>query len=133
MAKMELKRVGIFSSAKISGIVGAGLGLIIGVIYGLIMMTVGAAMLTQNSSGAGPGAGVGIIGGLIMMIVIPIFYGVLSFIFGALYAVIYNIAAGFVGGLEMEFENTQQEYATPPPPQWSADQYQPGQQQYPYS
>ncbi len=82
---------------------------------------------------AGPGAGVGIIGGLLMMIVIPIFYGVLSFIFGALYAVIYNIAAGFVGGLEMEFENTQQDYAAPPPPQWSADQYQPGQQQYPYS
>ena len=130
MAKMELKRVGIFSSAKISGIVGAGLGLIIGVLYGLIMMTVGAAMMTQNQ---GPGAGVGIIGGLLMMIVIPIFYGVLSFIFGALYAVIYNIAAGFVGGLEMEFESTQQEYATPPPPQWSADQYQPGQQQYPYS
>jgi hypothetical protein len=33
----------------------------------------------------------------------------------------------------MEFENPDSGYGAPPPPQWSADQYQPGQQQYPYS
>lgn len=130
MAKMELKRVGVLSSAKISGIVGAGLGLIIGVIYGLILMTVGAALM--SASGEGPGAGFGIVGGLMVMIIAPIFYGVLSFIFGALYALIYNVAAGFVGGIEMEFESMNDGYAAPPQPQWNAGPQQPGPQQYPY-
>ena len=128
---MELKRVGILSMAKISGIVGAGLGLIIGVIYGLFMMVIGAALM--SASGEGMGAVGGVIGGIAMIIIIPIFYGVLSFIFGALYALIYNVAAGFVGGLEMEFESAASgDYAAPPPPQWSAGQHQPGQQPYQY-
>ena len=63
----------------------------------------------------------------------PVFYGVIGFIFGALGALIYNIAAGFVGGVEFELEGTDVSYGAPPPPQWGANAYQPGQQQYPYS
>ena len=131
MAKMELKRVGILSMAKISGIVGAGLGLVIGVIYGLFVMVIGAALM--SASGEGVGAIGGVIGGIAMIVIVPVFYGVLSFIFGALYALIYNVAAGFVGGLEMDFEQMAGDYAAPPPPQWAGEQHQPGQQQqYPY-
>ncbi|MDQ3649389.1 MAG: hypothetical protein M3458_03740 [Acidobacteriota bacterium] len=115
MAKMVVKRIGILSAAKISGITGAGIGLIFGLIYGLILMTVGAAMMTQNEGAMG--AGVGIVGGLAMIILIPAFYGAFGFIFGAIYAVIYNIAAGFVGGMEMELESAEQGYLAPPPPQ----------------
>ncbi len=130
MATMTIKRVGVLSFAKISGIVGAGLGLIIGVIYGLIIMTIGAAMMSGRG---GPGAGFGIIGGLLMMIMIPAFYGILSFVFGALYAFVYNVAAGFVGGVELELEEVGRGYAAPPQPQqpWSQQNpYQPGQHPY---
>lgn len=127
MATMVLRRVGVLSFAKISGIVGAGLGLILGIIYGLIFMVAGAAMMSQSD---GPGAGFGILGGLAVMVFVPVFYGVLMFIFGALYAVIYNISAGFVGGIEMEFESGTPEYSAPPPPpsQWAPNSYQSGQQ-----
>lgn len=67
-----------------------------------------------------------------MIVIVPVFYGVLMFVFGALYALIYNVAAGFVGGVEMEFEQAAAEYAAPPPPQWSTSPPPPGQQQYPY-
>jgi hypothetical protein len=119
---MMIRRVGVLSSAKISGIVGAGLGLIIGVIYGLIFMAVGATALAGRN---GPGAGFGIGLGLIIMIAVPVFYGFLSFIVGAVYAVIYNVAAGFVGGVELELEPLNTAYTTPPPPvqNWAQPPY----------
>ena len=133
MPTMTIKRVGVFSVAKISGITGAGLGLILGLIYGLVLMTVGAAMMSQNE---GPGAGFGIIGGLMAIVLMPIFYGVIGFVFGALYALIYNVASGFVGGIELQLESADAGYGAPPPPlaseSWNpANQYQtPGQRQY---
>lgn len=133
MATMEIKRVGVLSFAKISGIVLAGVGVVIGVIYGLFFMLFGAAMLTQNNvRGAGPGAGGMVVVGIIAMIGVPIFYGGIGFIFGALYAVIYNAASGFVGGIELEMEDKNSAYFAPPPPQqdqWNQpNSYQPGQQ-----
>ncbi len=62
--------------------------------------------------------------GIGMMIGLPIFYGVLGFIMGAIGALIYNGVAGIVGGMKFELEGVQQEYAPPPPPhQWAPNQY----------
>lgn len=125
MAIMAIKHVGVLSFARISGVVGAGLGLIIGVIYGLIIMTVGAALMSGHG---GMGAGFGIVGGLFAMILIPAFYGVIAFVFGALYAFVYNIAAGFVGGIELDLQAVGVGYGAPPPPSpqpWQQNSYQP--------
>jgi hypothetical protein len=78
--------------------------------------------------------GSSIVVGLVMMIAIPVFYGVIGFIGGLIGALVYNVAAGVVGGLELELENLDgTNYAPPPSPNWG-DQppYAPGQQQYPY-
>ena len=132
MAKMQVKRVGVFSYAKITAVTMAAFGLIFGVIYGLIFMVVGGAMMAGGGRGS-TGAGASSLAiGLIMMIAIPIFYGFLGFVAGALGGVIYNVASGFVGGIELELENMGDTYAAPPSPQWGAQQHQPGQQQYPY-
>ena len=129
MAKMQVRRVGVLSYAKIMAVVMAGVMLIIGIPVGLIMMVIGAAAMTQDGAAGGIGIGMG----LAYMIILPIVYGVLGFIMGAISALIYNVAAGFVGGIEIELENAETEYAAPPPPQYGAGQYTPGQQQYPYS
>ena len=42
--------------------------------------------------------------GMGAVIFMPILYGVLGAIFGALTAVIYNVIAGMVGGLRLEVE-----------------------------
>ena len=133
MAKMQVKRVGVFSYAKIMAVTMAAFGIIIGVIYGLIFMIVGGAMMAGGSrDGAGAGASSLVIG-LVMMVAVPVFYGVIGFLAGAFGAVVYNVAAGFVGGIELELENVGEPYAPPPAPQqWGSQQYQPGQQQYPY-
>ena len=43
----------------------------------------------------------GILFGIGSIITIPIFYGVMGFIFGMITAFIYNLVAGWIGGLEI--------------------------------
>jgi hypothetical protein len=132
MAKMVIKRFGVFSAAKIYGVVMAGVGLVIGIPLGLLMIIFGAAMMSASGRNSAAGGGVGIGIGVFYMIGLPILYGVLGFVLGAISAAIYNMAAGMLGGLEMEMENADTTYATPPSPQWGAQTQQPGQQHYPY-
>jgi hypothetical protein len=130
MAKMTIKRIGVFSLAKLQGVILAVLGLVVGIPLGLIMIIFGAAMMTQGGEAAA-GGGVGLGLGLFYMIMLPVMYGVMGFVFGAITALVYNVASGFIGGLEFEMESAATEYgAPPPPPQWSANTYQSGQQQY---
>ncbi len=126
MAEMTIRRFGVFSVAKIYGLLMFIIGLVIGVIYGLFLILFGAAM-----SALGPGGNEALAGGvstvvmgLGMMIGFPIFYGLMGFIMGLIGAAVYNAAAGMIGGVKFELEGVQQDYAPPPPPnQWAPNQY----------
>lgn len=86
-----LKRVGVGSAAKISGILTAIVGLIVGVLFAF------AAMFNPAPGGFWgwwP----------IHLVAWPIVYGLLGVIFGALYAALYNVVAGWVGGIRVELE-----------------------------
>jgi hypothetical protein len=52
------------------------------------------------------------------MISLPVFYGILGFIGGMIGALVYNLAAGIVGGIRFELEGVTPAYAPPPPEQW---------------
>jgi len=112
MAQMVIKNVGVLSVAKVQGLVMAGIGLIFGIIYGLIFILFGAAMMAANGSGRGGviGAGGSVIAGIIFMIAIPIFYGILGFVIGAITGLVYNVASKYVGGIELEMEPTPNSY-----------------------
>src|SRR5919112_835113 len=135
MAKVQIRRMGVLSCAKIYSITLAAMGLILGVIYGLIFMVVGGAIMAGGGRESGAAGASSLVVGLVMMIAIPVFYGVIGFIGGIIGALVYNVAAGVVGGLELELENMDggSGYAPPPIPNYG-DQppYTPGQQQYPY-
>jgi hypothetical protein len=106
MNKLRIKKLGVLSVAKMQGVMGLVIGLIIGIIYGLIIIAyslLGASMLNGNSSLAVGGGGVVI--GIVAMIGIPIIYGIVGFIGGAIGALLYNLFAGLVGGVEIEVEN----------------------------
>lgn len=121
MAEMTIRRFSVFSVAKIQGFLGFVIGLIIGVIYGLFFMLFGAAMSSMAPRGdQAIGGGVGaIVIGVIIMIAVPIFYGVLGFCGGAIGGLVYNMAAGIVGGIKFELEGVAPAYAPPQPQQWS--------------
>ena len=123
MARMMVKRIGVLSAAKMYSLVGFGIGLIVGVIYGLIVMMFGAAMMMSSSgtssSGAGAGAGAsGFIIGLLIMVGFPILYGAMCFIAGAIGGLIYNVAARIAGGIELELESAPPDYYAPPQQQY---------------
>jgi hypothetical protein len=103
---MIIKRVGVMSVAKMMGGLYGLLGLIIGVPFGLLMMLgMGAAMMgTGHSDSAALGAGVGMGMGLGMMILFPIFYAVLGLVAGLIMGALYNLAAGYMGGVEIDVE-----------------------------
>lgn len=90
----NLKRVGPGSAFKI--------GLIV---YGLLGMILGACFSLAAILGTGiavPGGPAGMFVGVGAIIIFPIIYGLAGGICNAIGAVIYNLAAGWVGGLEVD-------------------------------
>ena len=95
---MVIKRVGPRSCAKIAGVLYAALGAIVDVVVALFSLS--GAFASDSFGGAGLGAVVGV--GAI--VIAPVFYGCLGFVFALIAAGLYNIAAGFVGGVELDVQ-----------------------------
>ena len=89
------------SCGKVLGILYALLGLLIGAIVSLLSV-VGAAI--GRASGESPEAFLGLLFGVAAIVAMPLLYGGMGFIGGLISAFLYNIVAGFVGGLEVELE-----------------------------
>ena len=95
---MVVKHVAPVSVAKVAGIVYALLGLCFGVFFSLIGMAGAFAFDRTQAPFAGLLFGAGAV------IVLPIFYGLLGFIFSFIGAALYNLVAGWVGGVEVEMQ-----------------------------
>ena len=94
MAKiMKLKSIGVLSLAKLEGIIMA----LVGLVLGLFMAAFG---VVAGSIGRSPFAGLGIAA----VIILPIIYGVCGFVGGAIGALVYNLIAGWIGGIELELQ-----------------------------
>jgi hypothetical protein len=93
---MTLKRIGPLSAAKLSGILYALMGLIIGALFSI------ASLLGSAFDSVGIGGG--FLFGIGAIIILPIFYGLLGLISGLIGAALFNLVAGIVGGLELEFD-----------------------------
>lgn len=97
---MIVKRVAPVSFAKVAGILYAILGLCIGALFTL-PASLGAFAFSRPDS---PVPGFGMLFGVGAIIILPIFYGVLTFIFALIGAALYNAVAGWVGGVEMDLQ-----------------------------
>ena len=95
---MVIKRIGPLSCAKIIATLYAILGLIIGCIFSAIALAGGFGSETSGAAGIGAMVGVGAI------IIFPIVYGCLGFVGTLIAAWIYNVLAGFVGGIELDVQ-----------------------------
>ena len=78
-------------------------------LYALIGLIIGALMAFFSLIGAGLGQAAGAEGawfgalfGVGALIIMPILYGVMGFLGGALTSSFYNICSGMVGGIEIE-------------------------------
>jgi transmembrane protein DUF3566 len=97
-----LKRIGPGSAFKVGAVTYAILGLFIGACFAFISMIAGSLGSLAGSQ-AGPAArafGLGM--GLGAIVVVPVMYGIIGGIGGAIGAFIYNLVAGWIGGLEVD-------------------------------
>lgn len=101
---MNLRRIGVMSAAKLAGVMYAIIGLIVGLVVALISM-IGAGIAANAPHEAGVPSWIGPLFGVGAIVLLPILYGVLGFVMGAITAAIYNFVAGISGGLQLEFEN----------------------------
>ena len=105
---VRLKSVGVLSVAKLSALLHAGMSLLI-IPFFVIMAAVMSAMpRTPNQPPA-------FLFGVFALLA-PFFYGAIGFGTGALAAFLYNIVAGWIGGIEMNFETIVPVVAAPPAP-----------------
>ncbi|HEX6505408.1 MAG TPA: hypothetical protein VF011_19355 [Terriglobales bacterium] len=92
-----IKSVGILSCAKIAAAIQAAMGLIIMPFFLLIAM-VGAVAGTRATDRLSSAIVV------VVALFLPVFYGVVGFIMGALAGWIYNLVSKWIGGIELELQ-----------------------------
>ncbi len=101
----KLKNIGVRSSSILLGTLMACVGLMAGILYSfggaIIDILVSMSVI---SSGETPGLGYGTALAFLALIGMPITFAIPGLIIGAIGAFLYNLVAGWVGGIEMDFE-----------------------------
>ncbi len=91
---IALRRIDPWSAGKVQGVLGVATGVLIGVIYGIGFLIMGAVQGEPGMAVAGLG----------IMVGAPVLNGVMSLLFGALFAWLYGIVADWVGPVRWEIE-----------------------------
>ena len=97
---MVLSRIEPVSLGKIYALLGALYGLLVGLPMACFLSMMGSALSTYGDGAGGMMGGVGILA----VVLYPLMGAVFGFIGGLVSALVYNLAAGWVGGVEMTFE-----------------------------
>ena len=109
----HLRSIGVLSCAKIFTVVQAAIGVLVGFFF-LVFGAVGAALVPGQRK-------IGMLGIIILAVLMPVFYGILGFVLGAIWAFVYNFAAQTIGGLELDLQGILppplEARPYPPPPQ----------------
>lgn len=86
----RIRRFGVGQTAKVLGVLYTLIGIV------LIPLFLIASMFAPNRAGFGIG----------VAIALPVIYGIAGFVFTAIACLIYNMVAGWVGGIEIEISDT---------------------------
>jgi hypothetical protein len=91
-----VKSVGVLSLGKIMGAIYG--------ILGLLFMPIFLVAGIMSSLTGGKGAAFGAAGAIVMAILFPILYGLMGFAAGAIGALLYNLFAKWLGGVELQLQ-----------------------------
>ena len=79
-----IKVIGVLSVAKIAGVIAALVGLVLGIPFAVVAYFTGSTWQ------------------VVAAVALPLLYGAVGFVGGALYAWLYNVVSGWVGGIEVD-------------------------------
>ena len=92
-----IKSVGVLSVAKMMGLIQACIGVVL-IPFFLLIGLAGTLANRQETPFAG-------MVGLVLAFCMPIIYGVMGFIMGAIGAALYNVFAKWIGGIEVQVQS----------------------------
>jgi hypothetical protein len=102
-ANLEIKRIDLWSLFKLSFIIYAVIGVLVGLIYMVFFMLLGSM---NSSFFADEFPNVGVLGGGVIGLLIIPFFAFINGIFGSVFTTIgggvYNLIAGMAGGLKID-------------------------------
>jgi hypothetical protein len=90
-----LKKVKIYSVARIYAVMSAFIGLILG------LLNMALFLLSKNE---GEALGITPLYGYGGLVLFPLVYGISGFVFGASSAYLYNLVSKYIGGIEFEID-----------------------------
>jgi hypothetical protein len=99
----RVRHIGVAQLAKTMGV----LDLLIGLVFAVCFYIIGSMTPGGEMAKAFPMGGIGVV------ILIPLLYGFFGFLVGALIAWLYNVVAGWVGGVEIDLQPMESERAEP--------------------
>ena len=100
---MVIRRVGVWSVARVAAVLYAAIGVLGGLLFAGISLA-GAGIAAAQQSGAQLPPWFGALFGVGAIIILPVLYGIMGLVLGAVTAAIYNVVAGAVGGIEMDIQ-----------------------------
>jgi len=92
-----IRSVGVLSFAKVMGALYGALGLL----FIPFLAIAGLAGALSGRQNGGVLAGVGLI---VLGLILPVIYGGMGFVMGALMAWVYNLMAGWTGGIQIQLQ-----------------------------
>ncbi len=95
---MELKKIGVLSLGKIAGL----MGLVAGIIAVIILTVIQKIMTGLPTAQLAMSELYSL--SLKTALIIPLYYAVIGFIWGTVIALIYNLAAKYIGGIKFELK-----------------------------
>lgn len=109
----ELKRLNIWSVAKVSFVLGGVLGFLAGILLWMFADMLASLPLADLGDVEGTESLSTL--GAVLPFMLAVFYGVAGMVFNAVMAGVYNVLAGMVGGVECVLVAAPQPYVAAPP------------------
>jgi hypothetical protein len=108
---MVIKRIAPLSAAKIAGLIYA----LIGLPFALLVWVISLVGLSYSGLSVSPflpfAPGYVVAGGAAAVVILPLVYGAFCFVMTLLGAWLYNLVAGFVGGVGIEVQTASPDVA----------------------
>jgi hypothetical protein len=99
-----VKKIGLGSAFRVGAVLGGLIFAIVGLPVVLIVTSSMLGQLLETQTGGSFSGGIGLVAGLVIYIIGIFLYAIISGIGFLIDALIYNIVASIVGGIEIELE-----------------------------
>lgn len=117
---VRIRRFGVLKTATVA----AAMYFVVVIVFGVLLapfFAIATVSMPANVRPPGFDPGMGLVGLILFVLLAAMAYAIVGWIVTAIACLLYNLVAGFVGGVEVQLENV----SPPPAPTWGPTQAPP--------